>query len=237
MLGDFITRGLVMVLGYAYPAFECFKTVEKNKVEIEELRFWCQYWILVAALTVFERIGDIFLSWLPMYGEMKLGLFIYLWYPKTKGTSYVYGTFFRPYIASHEEDIDRKLQELRARIWDIILNYWQSCAIMGQTSFFQILNYMASQSAKVTTQKQQHPNKEDHKKVGELVEETPTVVVSPTTFENGGMKHRQFSDKRRPPISTNGDNELAAAAGVEEGDSGLLNARSRLRRSKGIQTS
>lgn len=33
-----------MVLGYAYPAFQCFKTVEKNKVEIEELRFWCQYW-------------------------------------------------------------------------------------------------------------------------------------------------------------------------------------------------
>lgn len=33
-----------MVLGYAYPAFECFKTVENNKVQIEELRFWCQYW-------------------------------------------------------------------------------------------------------------------------------------------------------------------------------------------------
>ncbi|GMP98647.1 hypothetical protein CsSME_00046455 [Camellia sinensis var. sinensis] len=42
MLGDFFTRGLVLVLGYAYPAFECCKTVEKNRVEIEELRF-CVY--------------------------------------------------------------------------------------------------------------------------------------------------------------------------------------------------
>lgn len=33
-----------MFLGYAYPAFECYKIVEKNRVEIEELRFWCQYW-------------------------------------------------------------------------------------------------------------------------------------------------------------------------------------------------
>jgi len=33
-----------LILGYTYPAFECFKTVEKNKVDIEELRFWCQYW-------------------------------------------------------------------------------------------------------------------------------------------------------------------------------------------------
>ncbi|KAE8676893.1 putative HVA22-like protein g [Hibiscus syriacus] len=78
------TTQIRLILGYAYPAFECFKTVEKNKVEIHELRFWCQYWILVAFLTVFERIGDIFISWMPMYGELKLTLLIYLWYPKTK---------------------------------------------------------------------------------------------------------------------------------------------------------
>ena len=33
-----------MVFGYAYPAYECFKAVEKNKPEIEQLLFWCQYW-------------------------------------------------------------------------------------------------------------------------------------------------------------------------------------------------
>ena len=30
--------------GYAYPAYEFFKTVEKNKPETEQLLFWCQYW-------------------------------------------------------------------------------------------------------------------------------------------------------------------------------------------------
>ncbi|GJU23895.1 retrovirus-related pol polyprotein from transposon RE1 [Tanacetum coccineum] len=39
-------HGLEMVFGYAYPAYECFKSVEKNKPDIEQLRFWCQYWIL-----------------------------------------------------------------------------------------------------------------------------------------------------------------------------------------------
>jgi hypothetical protein len=33
-----------LLFGYAYPAFECFKSVEKNNVDIEEIRFWCQYW-------------------------------------------------------------------------------------------------------------------------------------------------------------------------------------------------
>ncbi|KAF5956006.1 hypothetical protein HYC85_008862 [Camellia sinensis] len=128
MIGSFLTRGLAMVFGYAYPAYECFKTVEKNKPDIEQLRFWCQYWILVAVLTVGERICDTFISWVPMYSEAKLAFFIYLWYPKTKGTTYVYDSFFRPYIAKHEPEIDRNLLELRTRAGDIAVSYWQRAA-------------------------------------------------------------------------------------------------------------
>ncbi|XP_040363003.1 HVA22-like protein i [Rosa chinensis] len=43
---------------YAYPACKCYRNVEKNKPENEQLRFWCQYWILVAVLTVCEQVGD-----------------------------------------------------------------------------------------------------------------------------------------------------------------------------------
>ncbi|KAI3861470.1 hypothetical protein MKW98_000422 [Papaver atlanticum] len=146
MIGSFLTRGLVMVFGYAYPAYECFKTVEKNKPEIEQLRFWCQYWILVAMLTVFERVGDTFVSWVPMYSEAKLAFFIYLWYPKTMGTTYVYDSFFRPYIAKHEPEIDRNLLELKTRAGDMAILYWQRAATYGQTRVFGILQYIASQS-------------------------------------------------------------------------------------------
>ncbi|KAK9164441.1 hypothetical protein Syun_005343 [Stephania yunnanensis] len=146
MMGSFLTRGLVMVFGYAYPAYECFKTVEKNKPEIDQLRFWCQYWILVAMLTVFERVGDAFISWVPMYSEAKLAFFIYLWYPKTKGTRYIYDSFFRPYITKHETEIDRNIMELRTRAGDIAVLYWQRAATYGQTRVFEILQYIASQS-------------------------------------------------------------------------------------------
>ncbi|XP_038973294.1 putative HVA22-like protein g [Phoenix dactylifera] len=146
MMANFVTRSLALVLGYAYPAYECFKTVELNKPEIEQLRFWCQYWILVAALTIFERVGESFISWLPMYNEAKLAFFVYLWYPKTKGTAYVYETFFRPYVAKHENEIDRNLLELKTRAGDIVVLYWQKAASYGQTRFFEILQYVASQS-------------------------------------------------------------------------------------------
>ncbi|KAB2023247.1 hypothetical protein ERO13_D06G000700v2 [Gossypium hirsutum] len=146
MIGSFLTRGLVMVFGYAYPAYECYKTVELNRPEVEQLRFWCQYWILVAVLTVCERIGDAFISWVPMYSEAKLVFFIYLWYPKTRGTTYVYDSFFRPYVAKHENEIDRNLLELRTRAGDMAVLYWQRAASYGQTRIFDILQYVASQS-------------------------------------------------------------------------------------------
>ncbi|KAL2468363.1 HVA22-like protein i [Forsythia ovata] len=146
MIGCFITRGLVLVFGYAYPAYECFKTVEMNKPDIEQLRFWCQYWILVAGLTVCERIGDMFIGWVPMYSEAKLAFFIYLWYPKTKGSRYVYDSFFRPYVAKHETEIDRNLLELRTRAGDVAFLYWQKVASYGQSRIFEILQFVASQS-------------------------------------------------------------------------------------------
>ncbi|XP_073053634.1 putative HVA22-like protein g [Primulina eburnea] len=147
MIGSFLSRGLLLILGYVYPAYECYKSVEMNKPDMEQLRFWCQYWILVTGLTVCERIGDMFIGWVPMYGEAKLAFFIYLWFPKTKGTTYVYDSFFRPYVAKHETEIDRGLLELRTRAGDMALLYWQKAASYGQTRIFDVLQYIASQSS------------------------------------------------------------------------------------------
>ncbi|GAA0151392.1 membrane traffic protein [Lithospermum erythrorhizon] len=147
MIGSFFTRGLVMMFGYAYPAYECFKVVEMNKPDIEQLRFWCQYWILVALLTVCERVGDAFVSWVPMYSEAKLAFFLYLWYPKTKGATYVYDCFFKPFISNHEAEIDRNLLELRVKAEDLAVSYSQRSVTYIQTRIFDILQYVASQSS------------------------------------------------------------------------------------------
>ncbi|XP_031380196.1 putative HVA22-like protein g [Punica granatum] len=82
-MGSFLSSALLLVFGYAYPAFKCFKMVEKDQPQVEQLLFWCQYWILVAFATVCERLGDPFMSWLPLYDEAKLAFFIYLWHSKT----------------------------------------------------------------------------------------------------------------------------------------------------------
>ncbi|CAN6852745.1 unnamed protein product [Brassica oleracea var. botrytis] len=125
MIGSFLTRPLIMVFGYAYPA----------------------YGILVAALTILERVGDALVSWLPLYSEAKLAFFVYLWFPKTKGTTYVYNAFFKPYVSKHENDIDRNLMEIiKTRAGDMAMIYLQKAFDYGHARFFEILQYIREQS-------------------------------------------------------------------------------------------
>jgi hypothetical protein len=63
-----------------------------------------------------------------------------------QGTTYIYGTFFKPYISQHENEIDRNLLELRARASDVVVVYFQKAASVGQSTFFDVLKYVASQS-------------------------------------------------------------------------------------------
>ncbi|KAG6511436.1 hypothetical protein ZIOFF_029504 [Zingiber officinale] len=125
MLTSFIFRVLILIFVYAYPASECYKTLELNKQEIEQLRFWCQYW-------------------LPFYYGAKLGAFLYLWHPRTKGATFVYETFLAPFIAEHESEIDPSLFEFRARAADWGLIAWQMAVSYLQTSVPEMKKYAIS---------------------------------------------------------------------------------------------
>ncbi|KAG2313376.1 hypothetical protein Bca4012_027942 [Brassica carinata] len=177
MIGSFLTRGLLMVFGYAYPAYECFKTVQRNK-------------ILVAALTIFERVGDALVSWLPLYSEAKLAFLVYLWFPKTNisksllGTTYVYDAFFRPYVSKHENEIDRNLMELKTRAGDIAIIYIQKSFDHGHTIFFEILQYIREQS----TPKPQSSNEKKETTIPQLDDPTLTVTEGNKAIHNETQK-------------------------------------------------
>ncbi|KAK8530005.1 hypothetical protein V6N13_102890 [Hibiscus sabdariffa] len=165
-MGSFLSRTLLLAFGYAYPAYECFKAVENNNnPEIHQLRFWCQYWVLVAILTVCEKIGDVFISWLPLYSEVKLAFVVYLWYPKWKGTTYVYNCFLRPYVAKHETEIDRNLLELKMKAREVWFVYWHEAVKYGHARFHQMLRCCSSQDPYVPCL-DQHENLREAETVG-----------------------------------------------------------------------
>ena len=64
-----------------------------------------------------------------------------------QGTIYVYNSFLRPYVSKHEKRIDDNLEELKNRVATIAIVVWQKAAHYGQARFFEILEYVSSQSA------------------------------------------------------------------------------------------
>ncbi|KAK6152268.1 hypothetical protein DH2020_014903 [Rehmannia glutinosa] len=164
----------LLALGYAYPAFLCFKTLEKNRVGIQELRFWCQYW-------------------LPMYRGMKLALFIYLWHPNIKGSDYVYETLVRPYFAQYEKDIDRSIFEYKERALNLAIYYCHNCTEFSTKKVLQFFQFVISQSRSITLPSSQIA--ENQQPNVALPAPAPTPPSTPS-----GIFKRNKSDKRRPPI-------------------------------------
>ncbi|KAE8779181.1 putative HVA22-like protein g [Hordeum vulgare] len=168
MLGGLLSKTLLLLFGYAMPAFECFKTVEARPNDAHMLRFWCQYWIIVAMVIAFESL----ISWsvqfsfllssyfnfssylcicthsrMPMYGEIKLAFFVYLWYPKTKGSDVVYDTFLRPIVMQYEPNIEHRLLHLRAKSGQLLSFYVKNFADKGTAFFMDVLRYVVSDKA------------------------------------------------------------------------------------------
>ncbi|CAM6083838.1 unnamed protein product [Calypogeia fissa] len=148
MVGSIIIGGITTVLGYLYPAYECYKCVEQKRPDGQYLRFWCQYWMIIALITVLERLGGAFIPFIPMYLEAKLAFFVYLWYPKTRGTTYIYYTFVRPFFAGHEEEIDETLNEFQTRAGHLAVSYWQRTSAYVQSHFLELLQHLSSQTPK-----------------------------------------------------------------------------------------
>ncbi|KAG6498308.1 hypothetical protein ZIOFF_046220 [Zingiber officinale] len=151
MIGSFISRVLILALGHVYPAYKCYKTVELNKPEIEQLRFWCQYWILVAFLSVLGAFADVFFSWwASFHSTMKQNWesTCFCGIPKQtyesklfQGATIVYEKYVGPYIAEHEHEIDLTLLEFRARASDSALIAQQLLASFLKASLSGMVKY------------------------------------------------------------------------------------------------
>eukprot|EP00850_Spirogloea_muscicola_P006438 SM000030S11447 [mRNA] locus=s30:712694:714343:- [translate_table: standard] len=146
MLGAVVIRLLIMVLGYMYPAYGCYKAVELKKPDLETLRYWCQYWVIIAVVTVAERVLDVFVSWFPMYNEAKLAFMVYLWHPKTRGTAYIFSTFVRPFVSEHEAQIDQHLDNFQSKAGAMAIGWWNQGCAYAHDCFVDLLTYAASQA-------------------------------------------------------------------------------------------
>lgn len=109
MVSALISKLIMLVFGTLFPAYRSYKAI-KNK-NVREYVKWMMYWIIFALFITSETFADMFLSWLPLYYEIKVIFIIWLLSPATKGSSILYRKFVHPRLVKHERAIDKYIAE------------------------------------------------------------------------------------------------------------------------------
>jgi len=120
MVSAFISRVILLVFGTLYPAYRSYKAI-KNK-NVREYVKWMMYWIIFALFTAGETFADMFISWLPLYYEIKIVFIIWLLSPATKGSSILYRKFVHPRLVKHEKAIDLYIAKASDRSYATLMD-------------------------------------------------------------------------------------------------------------------
>lgn len=91
LAGGFLTLGLLYLLGggvlivnlvgFAYPAYMSFKALATPQPDDDTQ--WLTYWVVFAFFSLTEQCTSLFMSWIPFYLYLKLGFFVWCFFPTT----------------------------------------------------------------------------------------------------------------------------------------------------------
>jgi receptor expression-enhancing protein 1/2/3/4 len=135
----------------------------------EQQKQWLCYWICFTVFTVFELLGDVLVSWLPLYWEAKMAFVVWLTAPQFKGATMLYNNLVHRYIERYEPEIDRHIESLQASAGDALAGLRRSTLASVREKGFrlasmvtQIVADAAAETSKTaaTSASQKHSGKE-----------------------------------------------------------------------------
>jgi receptor expression-enhancing protein 1/2/3/4 len=95
------------------------------------------YWVTVSLLFTAESIFSFILLWIPFYSWFRLFLHLYLVLPGKQGATHLYQEYIHPFLAEHENDIDKFISEAHEKAKAAGLSYakqafeWVKVNVMG----------------------------------------------------------------------------------------------------------
>ncbi|KAJ6647356.1 Receptor expression-enhancing protein 4 [Pseudolycoriella hygida] len=142
--------GYRLLFGTLYPAYASYKAVRTKNVK--EYVKWMMYWIVFALFSCTETFTDIFLSWFPLYYEIKVIIVIWLLSPATKGSSILYRKFVHPMLTKREQEIDEYISQAKEKGYSAVLQYGSrgvnyATSVIMQTALKTIDNIVLNKPA------------------------------------------------------------------------------------------
>merc|ERR1712224_675098 len=91
-------------VGFVYPAYASFKSLEAN--DVNEDRLWLTWGVVYSCFCLIEGFLEYILFWVPFYYPIKLAFLFFLFLPQTKGAMKLYEQFLRPALKPYVTMID-----------------------------------------------------------------------------------------------------------------------------------
>ena len=103
---------LTTIITVVYPAVQSIKALE-TKGNDEDDKTWLTYWVVFGIFTLLDEFGGIVLSFIPFYYYVKLGFFVWMMAPQTRGAETFYRTVLRPILVANKDKIERVIAEVK----------------------------------------------------------------------------------------------------------------------------
>ncbi|KAH9944210.1 TB2/DP1, HVA22 family-domain-containing protein [Epithele typhae] len=95
-----------------------------------DLERWCKYWAVVGAFVAFEYVAGWILDWVPFYWEARTVFLLFLSLPQTQGSTWVFTTYFQPFLEKNQADIDANIAAVQSNTLAFLQSrlqvFWQT---------------------------------------------------------------------------------------------------------------
>ncbi|KAF9485668.1 hypothetical protein BDN70DRAFT_870978 [Pholiota conissans] len=120
MLFSLTSRIVSALAAFIYPGYASYKTLSQRPASEAELERWLMYWSVLGCIVGVEYLAEWLVSWIPLYTTFKAIFLLYLALPQTQGATYIYTVHLRPFFATHEQQIDATIAEIRGRAYRFV---------------------------------------------------------------------------------------------------------------------
>ena len=94
-----------LIVTLVYPGYQTLRALDRQKDETD----WLIYWTVFGIYTLLEELLFFIFNLIPLYSLLRLGVFVYLWLPKTQGALVIYELAVSPLFAKNRATLQSKI--------------------------------------------------------------------------------------------------------------------------------
>jgi len=108
---------LTLTITVLYPAFKSIQALETESATDD--KEWLTYWIIFGLFNLIDDVFGCILSFIPYWYWVKLGFFIYLLAPQTRGAQFLYNAFVKDLLEKNKAKIEGLINDVQGSVKDV----------------------------------------------------------------------------------------------------------------------